>query len=504
MSTQINTLPAIRALLWERWRVMRWVVLAGLSLYMVIMLTPILDGGRDGDAVSFDELFLHETTIPLIIALCVMCNFVFTHDGRSYRFGLLERSFRLPVTNRFLTVSSLVIGHAWMLLMFGCLLLATAWIYPQFPVPLDVALGTLLMGSLLISVMQVWFSINTNEFFSLPIVLLLPPTAIVSAGNLDMVYGSVLAACACGAAATGGAWVYGLRRNGWLGEAYAMLNPLRLLPAPRALPSPSVRGPMAMLIWYEWRRWGWILVLLVFLAGLIPVVMRFVWPDQVVEDDGELGWFLVFAFAVGVGAIQTAQESHYGTNKPSDYRLLRPVSTRSLALGRILGTTSILLSASLLVLCGTTLVFGSVPPAEAASLAFLLFCLAWTIVHAWIMMFFLTCIGQSLLVPVYVVLLVLGPTASSDWETLQYQLMVGIVLTFVIYISLVVLIRRVVPLWMMLTWILVFIAIPVGAAFLLTDLNTRLATTNMLILLPIAISASILWQVYWLDRCRHR
>jgi len=499
--TKSNTLPAIRALLWERWRVMRWVIPASAVFYAASLLMWRFEGVQKDSSQHIEDM--HTMMFPVIIVFGILGNCVNTRDGSNFRFGVPERTFLLPATNRFLMVTSLLTAHVFMLILTLALLLANALIWPQFPVPVDVVLISLLIGSVFIAGLQVWFTAAQNEFFTLPLFFLLPVVIVLAVGWMPTSVAIALAVGACIAAGTGGASVHALRRSGYLAGVYASLNVLRLIPMRRATLVPPLRSPTAMLVWHEWRRWGWVLAGLVLLTVLIPRAVHTVRPGMEIGNGGTTGWVLVILFAAGVGLVQTFQESRLGSSKPSNFFLLRPLPTRSLAFGRVVGTTSILLCASLIILCGTMLDPDPTPLGRSIGLACFLFGAAWVIAHAWVPLFFLTCVAQFFLLPIYIFLTAMMWRESADWGIVYMLMTVGLVLLFTIYMGVVVLMRRVVMLRVVVACVLVLIGIPWAIFARADDPALMLAAGDALLFLPIAAMGPMLWQVYWLHRCRH-
>jgi hypothetical protein len=158
-------------------------------------------------------------------------------------------------------------------------------------------------------------------------------------------------------------------------------------------------------MWYEWRTWGWMVVLLGGVSTVAPVVAAMLGPgayDAVVTHGG---WFIPTACAIGLAAVRSMREIDFSRESGRDFLMWRPLQTRTLALGSMAGGTSIFLVTALFAAVGARLAFGAVEPLEAVQNAALFTLLAWGAIHGFGLYLMIGCLGSLL---VWSVMIALG------------------------------------------------------------------------------------------------
>jgi len=365
MSTQINTLPAIRALIWERWRVMRWVAPAawlGYGSVIVLYHLAMGDGFVEWNPAAA-RLSLMELDIFFLPLYAVACVALTLHiDSKNIAPFPLERHRLLPLsTNLMMTVQLTTLWISILVLGYGLFaveraLLGSAW--AEFRASVTPMVLTGMFVGTLAMMLGAW-SRNAGAVFLLMysvvfarVFLLEDSDAPAQLPAAGLIVGIVTcgALCVAGARFTRGGAFTGLLQGRW--------DTTRA----ESTPALTLTGPFQALLWREWREWGrWLVAgAAAWHAGLFLLLYLPMGPGgdswDTVGDRFVVPTTLVLA-AFAVGVVLAIREMSGGFKHGGGLLLAIPLSTRRMALMRMAIHTAFLSAAMVAVAAVTALIW---------------------------------------------------------------------------------------------------------------------------------------------------
>jgi len=351
MSATINTLPAIRALLWERWRQVRWVVVVVWAVYGMFYFVYWPDGTQGPPPTYAAIEVIHAYGLPILILLGLVGIFAHAPDGRAFSFRLPAPLLRLPVSTPALATAQLLVHLAGAMALTGGLLAidylsfredALVFRQPVMQLLLPVALLTVLLN--------VWLTLAPQV---LSAVVAIPVTYWAS-GLMGWLGPDAHSLSAMAAALFGGyllsvlAMYLARSHSTPTGQQLAAFVPAIAWPS-RGIP--KFLGPLHAMIWYEWRSWGRLFAGFSTGLALLMAVLALAIPGNVEWLSGPpLLASIVVAAALAFGVSSPARERTASKTGKAAFRWIHPVPTRDIGYSRLLGRGAILIVSLLAVM----------------------------------------------------------------------------------------------------------------------------------------------------------